>query len=486
MYKKANIKNKAISGFFWSLAENGGSYLLHFLIGLVLVRLIPPYDYGIIGMMTIFFVLGNVLSDSGLTAAIVQKQEPEDRDFSTVLIINVMISFVYYIVLFIVSPFIAEFYREPILTDTLRLFGLNSFIAGFGIVQQAIISRNLDYRRWAKINLTSLFIAGTISIIIAAMGMGLLALVMIQLIQNTANTIQLWIFGGWNHGFRFSMSSFKSLYKFSNPLLVINAVNAIFLEIYYLLIGRIFKAEKLAYYMRARQTAEVFPQQLTYTLNKVMLPVFSNFQDDIESLRSSLRKVYLMVAYLNFNILAFLSINGKAIFILLFTDKWLESVPLFAVLCIEGMFMPAFTSVGNILIARGKSKFYMKIELSKKIVQAISIYLTISSLELLVIGQLIISILFMVIGMIIAKREINFRIHEQIALVLPYVLTAVSIFMINYISNIFLMHSHPAVNLFANLILSFTVFIAISHLFKLEAYIVIRSIIMDKFNLRKR
>ena len=482
---KAQIKNKAISGFLWSLTENGGSYVLHFLIGLVLVRLIPPVDYGIIGMMTIFFVMGNVLSDSGLSAAIIQKREPTDNDYSTVLIINITISLIFYFLIFISAPLIADFYNEPIITNTIRIFGLNSFIAGFGIIQQAIISRTLNYRRWAKINLTSLVLAGIVSIVMASFGWGLWALVFIQLIQNLANTIQLWLIGGWQYGYKFSYESFKSLYKFSNPLLVINAINAIYTEIYFMLIGRIFRAEKLAYYMRAKQTAEVFPLQFTYTLNKIMLPVFSNFQDDSESLKAALRKVLLMVGFLNFGILAFLSSNGEAMFVLLFTDRWLESVPLFTVLCIEGIFLPAFTTIGNILIARGKSKVYMKIELAKRLFQTLVIILTLGSLELIVLGQLFVAVIFMFVGFVIANREVNYSVSAQIKLLVPYTILAGIIFAVNTLSNYIFADLHNALNILINLILSLTIFISAGHFLKLDAFTIISDIVRDKLKSRR-
>lgn len=480
MNSKEQIKNKAISGFFWSLAENGGSYFLHFLIGLILVRLIPPVDYGIIGMMTIFFVLGNVLADSGLSTALIQKRNPSDKDFSTVLIVNVAISFVFYLVIFLTAPLIADFYSEPIITDAIRVFGLNSFFAGFGIVQQAIISRNLNYRRWAKINISSLLIAGIVAIWIAYIGYGLWALVFIQIIQNLSNSILLWIYGKWEYGFQFSKESYRSLYKFSNPLLVINAVNAIYMEIYYMLIGKIFRAEKLAYYMRARQTAEVFPLQFTYTLNKVMIPVFSNFQDELDSLRGALRKVLLMVGFLNFSVLAFLSANGEAIFVLLFTDKWLDAVPLFAVLTIEGMFLPAYTTIGNILISRGKSKDYMYIEVSKRVIQTIVIILTLHSLEMIVWGQLFVSIIFMLIGFVIAKREVEYQISAQIRLLIPYIGLASLLFALNHLSMYLFGDLQYAIQLIINLPLSLLVYIAIAYIFKLEAFSIIYDVIKDK------
>lgn len=480
----SNIRKKAISGFFWSLTENGGSYFLQFFIGLVLVRLIPPTDYGIIGMMTIFIGIGNVVSNGSLSTALIQKRNPSDEDYSTVFITQTSIGLLYFFILISISPLVAKFYDQPEILTSLKLFALGPLITSFGIIQSTIIFKSLNYRRLAAINLISLVFAGIISIIFAYYGYGVYALVFFQLIQNILSTILLWVLGSWTYGFKFSKNSLKELYGFSKFILIINIINTLYSEIYYSLIGKLFKANQLGYYLRAKQTVEIFSLQFTNTFNKVMLPVFSNLQDDPEALKSAMKKVLIMTGYINFCILAFMSANAEPFFVLLFTDKWNAAIPFFRILCIEGMFLPIHATVSNLLLARGKSGLFMKIELTKRVLQTLIIVLSISSVTNMVRGQLIIGMIFTLIAFYISKKELKFNVWAQIKILIPYSILAVVIYLVNYFSfELITGWSHINMIMF-NLIISLTVYISIAYLFKLEAFTNIQEIVVERYQYR--
>ena len=192
-----------------------------------------------------------------------------------------------------------------------------------------------------------------------------------------------------------------------------------------------------------------------------------------------------MTGFINFSVLAFLSANGEAMFVLLFTDKWISAVPFFQILCIEGLFLPIFMTIGNILIARGKSSQYMKIEIAKRIIQTIVIVLTISSIELIVLGQLSVSIIFTLIGFVISYKEIDFLIFKQIKILLPYLILAGIIFGINFVSNYYFNDLSHLFNIVFNLIISLIVYLSVGKLFKLEAFLNILEVISEKINKRK-
>ncbi len=480
MLNPEEIKEKALSGFFWSMAENGGSYILNFLIGLVLVRLIAPVNYGIIGMMTFFISLSNILTDFGLSTALIQKYSPKNEDYSTVLWVNIFIALICYIVIFFISDLIAQFYSEPLISFTIKIFALHILISSLSIVHIAKINRSLNYKLWAKINLTSLFISGIIAIILAIFDYGIWALIFIQVLHNLFNTIQLWIYCDWNHGFKFSFVSLQKLLAFSRPLTLINTLNVFYTELYNLLVGRLFKAEKLAFYLRAKQTSEIFGIQFNNTLQKIMLPVMSNFQNDEENLKNTFFKIIILTGFINFSVLSFLSANGENLFVLLYTDKWLSSVPLFQFLCIEVMFLPLHFMAGNLLIARGKSKRFMYIELTKRFLQGIIIVLSLKSLETIVYGQIFVAVIYTIISFVIVQKEINISIYNQIRKIFPYSILAIIIFIINYINLNYIFDSSRIIEIFANLIISIIVFISISYFFKLEAYNYSLNIIKSK------
>jgi len=480
LIESKNIKNKAIIGFFWSLSENGGSYILHFLIGLVLIRLIEPIDYGIIAMMTFFVTLGTVISDFGLATALIQKKEPTDEDYSTVFWVNFIISVLYYLLIFAFSELISFFYSEPLIKTIIPIFSLNFIITAIGNVHLAKISRNLNYKLWTKINLSSLIIAGSISIVLAFNSMGIWALVFIQIIQNLSNTIQLWLLNKWGHQFKFSLKSFVNLLSFSKSISLVNIINTIYTELYNLLIGRIFQAKPLAYYLKAKQTSEIFPLQLSATTSKVMLPVFSNLQGDNTALIHSYNKVLILIGYLNFSVLAFLAANAESLFILLYTEKWITAVPYFKLLCIEGMFLPLHLMSANLLIAKGKTKKYMIIELSKRVIQAIIIILSLDSINNIIYGQILTGSIFAIIGFWVVSKTIHYSIFNQIKIIVPYILLSVAIFILNIITNNFLENFGYLFKITIAFFISLIFYLCFSYVFKLEAFLNIKTIVLNK------
>ncbi len=484
MNEQANIKEKAISGFLWSMAENGGNYFLNFLIGLVLIRLIEPYNYGLIGMMTFFIAISTLLVDFGLSVAIVQKKDPTDEDYSTAFWVNIIISIACYAIIFLLSGLVADFYSEQILEIALKIFSLNFVFAAFGVVHMTKITRTLNYKLWARIHLTSVFIAGVTAIVIAWNGYGFWALVAIQLIINFLNTLQLWILGNYNHGFKFSFQSLKSLTRFSNNILYINLINEIYKELYKILIGKFFKTEQLAYYLRAKETSEIFAMQFTNTISKVMFPVLSNFQDDIPNLKAVYKKILIMTGFINFSVLSFLSANGEALFVLLYTEKWLMAVPYFQVLCIEVMLLPIHVISGHYLLAMGKSKTFLQIELSKRIIQTIIILLTFSSIEFLIIGQVITAIIYTGIAMKIIQSQIGINWYHQIKILAPYILLAAGIYVINLLFVKIFFDFGYLINIFSNLLISLFVYISISQIFKFEAFLYTKNVLIEKLSKR--
>ena len=62
---KVDLSSSTKKGFFWSFIENFSKKGLHFIIGIILARLLTPADYGLIGMCTIIISFGNIFVDSG-------------------------------------------------------------------------------------------------------------------------------------------------------------------------------------------------------------------------------------------------------------------------------------------------------------------------------------------------------------------------------------------------------------------------------------
>lgn len=480
MNSNNNIKSKAISGLIWNFIENGGNYLINFVIGLILIRIIDARYFGLVGMMSFYILLGNVLASFSLSNYLIQKPQIKKEDFSSSLWLNLFFSIFIYSIIFISSDWIASFYKEDIISHFIKFFGLNIIFSGLSVVQIADLSRKMNFKLMTQINLFALLCSGIIAIILAYMNYGLWSLIVFQLANTFIIFLLLWMLNKWEYGYKLSFHALGNVVKFSSSIYLVNSINTLYTEIYNVIIGKLFRANQLAYYLRGKHTAEVLPLQFSNSLLKVLLPVMSTFQFDNEGLRKAYHKVLMLTALLNIPILTFLAANGETIFILLYTEKWLEAVIFYQLFCIEGMLLPLHLIGSNMLIAKGKSKEFMYFELSKRILQTLVIYLTLSSPQLMVIGLIILSVIYTIVTFYIVKIESDYNFWEQVKMLIPFIFISIILFLINtFISNS-LVNTNLLIKLILNFVLSLITYISILITFKMESFHYIKSIIITQ------
>ena len=143
---------------------------IQFISGIILARLLTPYDYGCIGMLSIFMVIAESFIDGGFGSALIQRKAPTQVDYSTIFYWNIGMAFLMYGVLFLSAPAIARFYKIPLLCDVLRVQGLVLFIYSFNIVQRNQLRKNLNFKVLSIVSITTALVALVVTIWMAYKG----------------------------------------------------------------------------------------------------------------------------------------------------------------------------------------------------------------------------------------------------------------------------------------------------------------------------
>src|SRR5690554_5708058 len=151
-----------------------------------------PAEFGLIGMIAVFMGVGQSLIDSGLTQSLIRTDKPDQEDFSTVFFFNLGGSIIIYGLLFFLSPFVAAFYDQEILTDIVRVFSLSFIINAFSSVQLTRLTKKMDFKTQMMVSIPSLIGSGLVGIFLAYQGFGVWSLVYMSLCQSFLKTIQLW------------------------------------------------------------------------------------------------------------------------------------------------------------------------------------------------------------------------------------------------------------------------------------------------------
>lgn len=214
-----NNRNSIISNFFWRFAEKIGAQGVNLIVSIVLARILAPDDYGTVALVTIFITISNVFVDGGLATALIQKKDADDLDFSSVFYCNIIMSVLFYCIIFFASPMIAKFYNNMQLISILRVLAISILIAGVKSIQNAYVSRKMIFKKFFICTLLGTIASAIIGILMAYKGYGVWALVVQQLTNITVDTVMLWIIVKWKPILKFSFNRLKKLYKFGWKML---------------------------------------------------------------------------------------------------------------------------------------------------------------------------------------------------------------------------------------------------------------------------
>lgn len=460
-------KKKVTQGFIWNIVDKFFSQIVQFIIGIILARLLMPSDYGIIGMLTLFIAISSSFIDSGMNAGLIQKKEKTDLDFSTVFVFNLVVSVIFYFVLFFLAPYIASFFKTPQLTGIARILTLNIIINALAIVQRSRLSIDINFKAFAKINSLSIFLGGITGIASALYGLGVWALVIQNLVGATFSTLLLWYFSKWKPSIAFSKQSFKELFGFGSRLLIAAIYAQTFNHLYNILIGKYFSSSELGHYTRAKGYADLASETFSSIINQVSFPVLSSFQAEKERMTNIFNKLIRMSAFIIIPAMIILFLIAKPFIIILLGNKWIQAIPLLQYLCLARIFYPLSVLNLNMLNSYGKTNIALKTDLSKFPFIALTLFITIPlGVKAVVIGHIITSIIGYVINTYPNGKIFNYGLFKQIYDLRKIILASIVMFLIVFLLNF--LYDKLIIVLFVNSIVGITVYLIMCKLLKIE------------------
>lgn len=479
-----NIKQKAVNAAWWSLVERIGYQIVHLLISIIIARILSPSDYGLIGIITVFTTFFSIFVDSGFNYALIQKKDCSNEDYSTIFYFNVLVAFLSYIIIFIASPMIGKFYNQQILVELIRVLALTLIIRSFALVQNSILTKNMNFKLLTKINIISMAISGIVAIYLAKNGMGVWALVFQGLFQALLGTILIWFLNNWRPTPVFKFASIKTMFSYSSFLLLGNIVNRISSNLYPLLIGKYFMLGSLGYYTQANKMKDIPATTIDAIITKVTFPLFSSIQDKQKLFINGYSKMVQTISFISFPALLIIAGIAKPLFILVLTEKWSQSVPYFQILCLGAAFYPLSTANINILYAKGKSKRGFLINSIRNVLIIFFLIITIKKgIVYIVLGQTLTFILTYFLTCLCVRDIVTYSIYKQISTIFPYLAFAIVPTIILVYFNEYKLHFNYIILAFQTL-LGFVFYLLLNIIFKVKA-IGILSNLMQTRNINK-
>jgi len=348
-----------------------GSQAIRLALFVVLARILEPADFGLIAMLTLFTGIAQVFVDAGFSAALIQKKEISPNDEKSVFALNVGVGCVLAIFLCAISPMVSGFYGQPVLVPLLCVNSLVIVIASLSMVQAALFTRDMLFKKMTLISISGMAFAGGISVAMALFGFGVWSLLGLSLSEALLRTAMLWKMSAWKPQGTIQFGNILSMWKFSSRLLICNLISTFQVNIFAVIIGKVYSAEQLGYFNRANQLRMLPVNVLTGMTGKVSFPLFSRVQDDKPRLLGQLREIVRSTVMLSAGGMILLAVLADPLIPYVLTEKWRPAVPLLRILCVASITLPIHVLYLMVLQAQGLSHLNMRLEIIKLVAMAI-------------------------------------------------------------------------------------------------------------------
>ena len=476
-----SIREKVISGLVWKFAERIGAQGVSFIVSIILARLLSPSDYGLIALTTIFISISNIFVQSGFGNALVQKKNADDTDFSSVFYFNIFVSLVFYIIIFFTSPLIAKLYNRADLTIIMRVMAISILIYGINNIQQAYVSKTMQFKRFFFSTLIGTVISAFVGIIMAYKGFGVWALVSQYLINSIVDTVVLWITVKWRPKKLWSLERIKELYSFGWKLFLSCLIDTIYDNIYGLFIGKIYNSSMLGLYNKGNQFPNLIVSNINTPIQSVLFPALSEEQNNKVRVKSMVRRSIVTSSFLILPMMVGLASIAKSLVIILLTEKWLGCVFFLQISCITFAFWPIHTANLQAINALGRSDIFLKLEVVKKILGILVLLISIPfGIKVMVIGRAILDTFCTIINAFPNKKLLDYSFIEQWKDIIPSLI--ISLLMGVIVLSIELFNLNVYLTLIIQIVVGAIAYFGLAYLLKFECLTYLLDMISIKFS----
>lgn len=479
-----SLKQKAVSGMVWTAMQKYSTMFIQFISGIILARLLTPYDYGCIGMLSIFMVLAESFIDGGFGSALIQKKRPTQEDYSTIFWWNLGMAWLMYAILFVSAPAIAKFYDIPLLRDVLRVQGLVLFVYAFNIVQRNQLKKKLNFKALSIVTIVTSVTALAVTVFMAYKGFGVWALVAQNIITAAIPAIVFWFFMKWRPIFTFSKQSFTELFGFGFYMFLTNLVERFSTQLTGLVIGKVYNASTLGYYSKALGTERLASHTISSIMSQVTYPLYAEVQDDKKLMINMIKRLTTTISYITFPMMFILMLTAKPLFVLLYSDRWIQSIPYFQVLCIAGL-AACLQSVNlQTISAIGKSKTMLVWTIVKRIIGLCAMVggLLLFGMMGLLAGVIINAWFSYFVNISLVSKHIGYKWSQQLLDILPMGIASLLSAGIAYFSVRYL-HLNMYLDGALKLVVYLIIYMGWSFIFKPGSYTYFLSIIPAKYRI---
>lgn len=461
------------SGSFWNAMERFSTMGIQLICTFILARFLTPSMFGLMGMLVVFTLIGNTITESGFSQTLINEKEVSRQTLSTVFWTNIALSLLIYFILWFAAPYIAGFYHEPILTDVSRVTFLVIPLGALSIIQFTLCSRGLEFRKMCIISITASIISCIIAIIWAWRTHSVWALVVQNVMSYALRALGFWLTTKFRPALTFASDELRRLFAFSRNLLITGLIGNIFNNIYTLLIGRFYGATQAGYFVQADRIRLVTSNSMTQVVQSVSYPILSQINNssnpsnpsnssnpsnpsNFSNLYQPYRRIILVtLLFVGFLMTLLMSVGEDLMQLLMGSAEWRVAGQYLMALGVVGILYPLHAVNQNILLVKKMGRTVLWIEIARR---ALMIVLIVTALqfgvEVFVWSYALYSFLLIFLNLYVCGRPIGYSLKDQLRDISPILMGFLLMIVVAECSNHILSMQ--------NLILRFTITLSLT------------------------
>ena len=342
---RGDLKNEAIRGGVIAVTTRGLTTIIQVGGTIVLARLLTPDDFGLVAMVVAFTAVFSLFQDVGLTDATIQASEIDHKQISTLFWINVAICFSITLLLVILSPLIARFYKIPNLSKIMKVLSISYVFWGLTFQHMALLKRNMLFFRVGSIGVLSQIASTGTAIIFALAGFKYWAIVFGNLMLSLSTCILTWLLCRWRPGLPRKRTGAAPLVRFGMNSAGYYIVNYLARNLDKIVLGKKFGSIQLGYYSRAYYLATTPAGQLSDSLFHVSVSTLSKIRDYPNQYQRYYLNTLSAISFVGMPLSVFMVVMNKELVLVLLGPQWNNAAEIFSILGLAaGMYTLYFTN----------------------------------------------------------------------------------------------------------------------------------------------
>ncbi|RUM44160.1 MAG: hypothetical protein DSY46_06255 [Hydrogenimonas sp.] len=420
-----SLKTQGLKAVAWDfigkLARNGTG----FIVTIVLARLLDPSAFGLVAMIMVIIGIAFIFSDVGLGSALIQRRHLRPIHYNSVFYFNIIMGILLTVIILFSAPSIANFYHNEAITPLAQAISFLFIINALSSVQNTRLRKRLEYATLAKANMGAAVLSGGVGIGLAFYGAGVWSLIAQALSRGIFYNIFIWRASDWLPSLSFSLKALQQLWAFGFRMFLSGLLELIYTRLDIIIIGRLFSPATLGFFDMAKRLNEMIVQYSSGSIMAVLFPLLSRVQNSLVRFQNIAIKTLGIISFILFFLLGLMYVIADDLIILLFTEKWEPSIIYFKIILLSGFAYPLSALLVNILSSRGNSKIFLRLEIYKKVIQTINLYVGfLYGIEGYLYGLIVVAFLSIALNIFYASREISLPFTQFLYPILMQMLLA--------------------------------------------------------------